>query len=463
MLLPLPLVPFESYMLADDRLAYPMNCFARIRFSGRLNRAALDAAMSIAVSRHPLLAAVVRRSGHQDFWVAADQPPAVQWLNTPLVESLPPLTPLDVRVAPGLRVVSCEDGRNTDLIIQVHHACCDGLSVLHFAEDLIISCALAGERSPESALRALCPEQLLDRGKFDLTAGRLLKMMPRQAIGVHGTRQFRKRTPEPLVPHQPQPDSGSPPPDYPTSLTRRLGRVECAGLVTAARRLAVTVNDLLVRDCFLTLSRWRRRIGDQPGGWLRVTVPVNLRTRADRRLPAANVASMVFLDRLARHMDDSERLLDSIHQEMSLIKRLQLGVTFVLSLQTCQSLPGGLNEMVRSDRCAATAVLTNLGVVFDRYPVPQKDGRFVVGDAVLESMDALAPLRPLTCAAIAVVVYAGELHITLHYDSRVLTATDARELIDDFTARVHASADTRAAPSPSMPGTPSEVAAAPGL
>ncbi len=68
----------------------------------------------------------------------------------------------------------------------------------------------------------------------------------------------------------------------------------------------------------------------------------------------------------------------------------------------------------------------------------------MVGDAVLRSMEALAPLRPLTCAAIAVLVYAGQFHITLHYDSRVLTVTDARELIDDFTGRVRRSADVPA-------------------
>lgn len=442
MLLPLPLVPFESFMLADDRPAYPMNCFARIRFRGRLDRTALESAMAIAVSRHPLLAAVVRRSGSQDFWVAADQPPAVQWRNTPLVESLPPLAPLDVRVEPGLRVVSCEDGGNTDLIIQVHHACCDGVGVLRFAEDLFLSCALASAGVWKSVLPTLCPERLLDRGKFDQTTDRLLKMMSRQEVGVLGASQFRKRTCEPLVPHQARPDDSSPPADYPASLTRRLDRAESTRLVMAARRLGVTVNDFLVRDCFLTLKRWRKHTGNQ-SGWVRVAVPVNLRTRADRRLPAANMASVVFLDRLARHMDDSERLLDSVHQEMTLIKQKQLGAILVLTLENSRSMPGGLQEFVRPDHCTATAFLTNLGAVLDRYPVPQKEGRFVVGDAVLQSMEALAPLRPLTCAAIAAVAYAGEFHITLHYDSRVLTVTDARELIEDFTGRVRQSADAQ--------------------
>ncbi len=125
---------------------------------------------------------------------------------------------------------------------------------------------------------------------------------------------------------------------------------------------------------------------------------------------------------------------------MSDIKRLHLGLTFVLSLQVCRWLPGGLRRVTGSSRCAATAVLTNVGAALDRCPLPCREGRLAAGDAVLESMDALAPLRPLTCAAIALLVYAGRLHITLHYDSRVLTAAEAGELIDDFTGRVRRSA-----------------------
>jgi hypothetical protein len=170
---------------------------------------------------------------------------------------------------------------------------------------------------------------------------------------------------------------------------------------------------------------------------------MNLRTLADRRLPAANVVSMVFLDRRARDMGDPQRLLDSIHGEMSLIKRRQLGLTFVLSLRVCQWLPGGLDRMTRANTCAATAVLTNLGAVFNRCPLPYRDGHLVAGEAVLQGVDGLAPLRPLTCAAIVLLIYAGHLRITLHYDSRVLTAMDARELIDDFAARLRQSADVR--------------------
>ena len=443
MVLPLPFVPFESYMLADDRPAYPMNMVMRLRFSGQFDRATLETAMSTAVSRHPLLAAVAHRSGCRWIWRPAERPPTIRWLDALPAESLPRLAPLDVRVEAGLRVVSCEGVGRTDLTIQIHHACCDGLGLLRFVEELLVSYAKICGAAPDSALRVLCPEQLHGRGRFGLTAGKLLRMLPKQTLGLLGARQFLMRTPEPLIPHRSQPDDAPVPADYPASLTRRLTRTESAGLVAAARRLGVTTNDLLVRDFFLSVKDLRRRTGADPRGWLRLTVPMNLRTIADRRLPAANVVSMVFLDRRARDMEDPQRLLDSIHQEMSLIKRLQLGLTFVLSLQVCRWLPGGLHRMTRANRCAATAVLTNLGAVLDRCPLPYEDGRLVAGEAVLQSLEGLAPLRPLTCAALVLLVYAGHLHITLHYDSRVLTATEAREFVDDFAARVRQSADVR--------------------
>jgi len=255
-----------------------------------------------------------------------------------------------------------------------------------------------------------------------------------------GARQFLMRHPEPLVPHRAQLDEGPAPAGYPTSLTRQLDPAEWAGFVAAARRRGVTTNDLLARDVFLSLGDTRRRLGIDLGGWCRLTVPVNLRTLADRRLPAANVASMVFLDRRAPDLGDPQRLLQSIHEEMALIKRLHLGLTFVLSVQLCRWLPGGLERMTRARRCAATGILTNMGAPLNCCPLPRRQGRLAVGGAVLQGVDVLAPLRPLTCAAWAVMVYAGCLHITLHYDARVLTATDARALLDDFTARLRQSA-----------------------
>ena len=68
-LFPLPLTPFERYMLADDRPDYPMAFPAVVEFSGSLRRAEFDAALEGALREHPLLRARVdgsrRRPWHQ--------------------------------------------------------------------------------------------------------------------------------------------------------------------------------------------------------------------------------------------------------------------------------------------------------------------------------------------------------------------------------------------------------------
>jgi hypothetical protein len=432
--LPLPLAPFESYMLADHRPAYPMNCFLRLRFAGRFDRPALDRALSAALLRHPLLAAVARPAGSRWVWQPANHQPGVDWLETSPGASLPHLEPLDVRTTRGLRVVACEGSMQTDLILQFHHACCDGLGIFQFAEDWLMNYAGACGLLPAESLRPVRLEHLRRRGRFGLNPAQLLDVLPRQLFGLAGTRQFLMRTPEPLVPHTAQDDDAPPPSDYPTAYTLQLDEAGTAGLLATARSLGVTLGDLLARELFICLARWQQRYGRDGQGWLRLCVPMSLRTAGQDPLPAANSVGMVFLDRRPHDARTPERLLASIHREMRLLKRMRLGWTFVLALGLCRWLPGGLERRCRNPRCTSTAVLTNPGVLFARCPLTDEQGRLRVGAVTLEHVDVLAPWRPLTCAAFTVWSYAKRLSFTLHYDPRVLAADEARELLDHFVA-----------------------------
>jgi hypothetical protein len=434
---PLPLVPFESYMLADHRPAYPMNSLVRLHFSGRFDRATLETALSTALSRHPLLTALVCGPKRRRIWRPAEHPPTIQWLDALPAESLPGLPPLDVRVAPGMRVAVCEGAGQTHMILQAHHACCDGLGMFGFAEDLLTAYAIARGVAAAPALRPLRPELLAGRGRFDMTTPRLLKVCPNPFPRLDGLRRFLLRAPEPLVAHQPQAADHRPPPAYPASLTRRLDEVQTGRILAAAKALGVTLNDLLARELFLTLGWWRQRHAPgQPDGWLRLCVPMNLRTAAQDQLPAANVVSMVFLDRRNRDLRDPQRLLASLHDQMQRIKRLQLGPTFVRSVGLCRRWPGLLERMCRARRCLATVVFTNLGILFQRCPLADRGGPVAVDGLVLQDMDLLPPLRPLTCAAFTAWSYARRLYFTLHYDPRVLAEHQARELIDGLIDRL---------------------------
>ena len=127
----------------------------------------------------------------------------------------------------------------------------------------------------------------------------------------------------------------------------RLEAEEVRQLSVAAADSKVTVNDLLLRDFFVAVADFRARHQAAPAGeWIRFAVPMNLRQAADRRMPAANVVSMVFLTAMPAQIADPAGLLRNIHAEMDLIRRRQLGLTFVLSLSVLRALPGGLASRV---------------------------------------------------------------------------------------------------------------------
>ncbi len=68
---PLPLTPFERYMLADDQPGYPMVAVMELQFGGRLDVDLLRAAFVPAIERHPLLVARIQGAGPNAVWDAS--------------------------------------------------------------------------------------------------------------------------------------------------------------------------------------------------------------------------------------------------------------------------------------------------------------------------------------------------------------------------------------------------------
>jgi NRPS condensation-like uncharacterized protein len=341
-----------------------------------------------------------------------------------------------------------ECGPKDHLLWQFHHACCDGLGAFQLLDDWLIAYAdHAGDDIREGALRPLDESRLGRRGHFGLTAWKLLKKARRQAIGLLGVRQFLMRKPVPIVPDAFESIAEELSDQYPVALTHMFTLEQSRALRQVAKNSKCTVNDLLARDLFLAFGRFRERnsLGD-PDDWLRVSVPINLRRASDRSLSAANVVSMVFLDRRASDFGDPDTLLKSVHDEMQLIKDNELGLTFVMSLWLARRLPGGLAGQSDRYRCTATCLFTNLGNLFARTPVPRNEkSKLVVGGLVLESLDLIAPIRPFTGAAFTPFHYAKCLGTTLHYDARMFSATEAGELLRDYVDCVEASASSETA------------------
>lgn len=428
-------------MLGDDRSAYPMSCFLRLKFNGSLDRERFEMALRTATSRHALLSSLVRKSGRRQFhWVPANnQTSEVRWLEHPNPSGYPPATHLNVQHQAGLVSHVLSNADSFHFTMQFHHSCCDGAGAFRFLEDLLTvyanSVGLPSERLP---LPMIDEQTLPLRNSFGLTLSRCLKFIPSQMVGLLGARQFLMRKPVPLVPHQLATTDSVPGSNYPAVLGFQFNQVETSSILAAAHRQAVTVNDLLARDLFLALDdfRLRQRIGKDTD-WLRLAIPMDLRGDWAQNLPAANAVSLVFLDRQRPNCGDPMQLLHGIHKEMDLIKRHQLGFTFLMSLKLRRSLPGGLaSAMQKNCECMATSVLTNLGRPFANSHLPRQDGKIVVGGVVLEAVEVLAPLRPYTCASFSLTTYADQLSIVLHYDIRVLSQNQAEDLLNTYVGFV---------------------------
>jgi hypothetical protein len=150
-------------------------------------------------------------------------------------------------------------------------------------------------------------------------------------------------------------------------------------------------------------------------------------------MPAANAVTMLFLDRRERDFSDPDELLQKIHQETEWIKRTEQKHFLLLTLSIRDRLPGGISWELKSQKCQATAVLSNLGKVFELLPFMRRhDGRFFVGNAVLEEIDATPPIRPGTLVSFSTLTYANRLRLILRYDAKNMTAEQANDLLQIF-------------------------------
>lgn len=442
---------FEEYMYRDDRPDYPMTGVVRLRFSEKLDVEAVSSSLAKAFGRHPLLRSKIRRSSWgRLYWTDDSQfnpvPQQVVNLNS---DEYPPVEYIDLTTSAGTRVWLIDRGMAHELVLQMHHACTDAIGVCRFLEDLV--CAYAAHGPKEDASTAVSPvpsgdqipfarldeSRLSRRWTFGRSFRQILQRVPGLRFGIPNVWVFFRRRPVCLGRSEVASKSPSLPPDAPTILRHRFDAPMTGRILALAKSQNVTVNDLLARDLFLAVGRWRQ-LNESPdaSSWIRLAVPVNLRTPADTATSAANLISLQFLHGRASEFDDPDRMLAAIHQDMNRVKEHELGLLFVGALMLARSLPGGLGRMVPGDQCLSTCVLTNIGVVFRSALSQDRSTRLRFGDAVVEQIDFIPPLRPNTHAAFCIYSYAGQLTMTLNYDSRFISAAQAEVLLKHYTEAI---------------------------
>ncbi len=484
---PLPLTAFEKYMLLDDRPDYPMTFPFRLRLSGEISRPIFESSFEEALSHHPLLCALVNRSAWRGpAWVLAEgSRPSVDWGLLGDAIGSPRGEKIDLNTEVGLRVWVRQGDGSAEVTFQFHHSCCDGIGALRFIGHLL---AVYAARVPSAGR---CPKpwptdpaSLLGRGRFvaDVAAG---KGKQTRAIwaGLRDAVRWVSRRPAPLCPNAPlkkgataglpssvgrntrgntagQASSGTQ--TLGNRLFQRAANAPAAGnhaaplpfletyrhvfeesetknLFQAAARQRVTANDLLLRDIFLALRQWNAEQAPKSADrWLRIAVPVKLKTRDDRRMSAANGVSYNFLTRRESQCVDRSAFLQGISRENDPAIRYRRGTSFLRGFRCMEFIPGAIPLLMGANRCFSTAVLSNLGNM-RRYfgkQFPCESGKIVAGNLVLEDIFGAPPIRPNTHAAFAIGTYGGRLWVCVRRDPRALTADGIRRLLGIYVNRL---------------------------
>jgi hypothetical protein len=422
---PLPFTPFEYYYLLEDRPDYPSEFPIRLQCRGPLDREAFTRAFELAHTRHPLLSARIERDRRGwPCWVAGD-PPTICWSDKSTDTTK---TSLAVASSGQLQMHIRQDAVKTDWEFNFHHCAVDGIGAFLFITDLLVAYAhgCTGNAGPPPWKR-LDPELLRNRDGHQLFKRRLklvdllriatvsLPLNYRRAGVVSNHEQTLRPTGlDGLVANDP---------------VHHLSEHETAELSRVASALSVMLNDLLLRDYFLTLAQWNRGTAEARRP-LRILVPTNMRRREDYRMPAANVFSFAFLTRRLRDCENREALLASIRDEMAAIKRQKRGLYFESGLRLFCLWPALLRFSLKRSWTFATAIFSNLGAGLDNLPLPERNGRRICGDLEFEGGSGAAPIRPETRVSFALHTYAGRLGICVRCDPR-LFSTDQRQAILD--------------------------------
>lgn len=459
--------PFEHYMLADDFDRYSMTANIRFWFDGYFDRPTFEAALRLVLPEHPLFQVFLRgqtsdrtknlrwyHPGHVTM-------PYIYWAREPFETSGKGLTfpqgdqriHLDREI--GIRLFVREHEGKTELTISFHHATSDGKGVFNFGEDLMAAYEelkggrprrprLGQELLRERAFFGLTPRERLMRMWRDMIVlWKFFTMIPATLAATVGGRPIRRDAPKNS--------------DIFCVVRRKIPKEVIAKTRQTAKISNSTLNDILLRDLFMTLGAWNHLAGVRGTGTrVTVAVPVCMRGAKFQQTPASNYVSMHVLHVPNSVLQDPGKLLGHIHKIMRFVKSFEMGHTLVVFAMLAGKIKGGLVNFFRIPLSRATAGLTNLGIPYSDSPLRDGPGPVRFAGMTLTGVETLPPIRDRTRICLSINSYDGDLRVTMRYDDTVFDQAAADKLIDKFVERVGmtaAESELVVAKEPALAGT----------
>ncbi len=406
-LFPLPLSDFEFYMLMDDRPAYPMVFVMMATVHGPLLESQFRSAFVELFQSHPLLSCRVQKLSDRGWcWTQIEDPGmadrCMSWLDVQsdqLHSQSPTIRSIAIEEQPGIFLEVHRASNEARVVMHLHHCCSDGIGGLQLMGELFgrygQKTTEPNARSPE--VETFFPDRLRLREDYDVSDGaakRQKKSLGR-ILGKIGRLMFR--SPVTIGAPDSKADIGRDSAPAAFIQSRILPRPIYRSLRAAAAEKGVSVNDLLLAEMILLIREWNLRAGFPLNRrWIRLAVPVSMRSVKHERMPCTNIVSYALITRNEEDCRDELSLLQSIHQQTSDVLFNREGIVCLKLFRVLRKIPGAMKAFLRSKSVFSTMVLANVGDVRKRAGgrFPLDHGRWVAGNVIVDQIYGVAPIRP---------------------------------------------------------------------
>lgn len=446
---PLPLTPFERYMVEDQKPEYPMSNAAYFVFRGTLNRQLFQQAYQKSIEAEPMFATRLSSGKKGKYWqFSPENKPDLHFTasNADLTQQTHgelPLPTFDLTAESGIRITVTEGQNSTAILITGHHALFDGVGVLQWMGRLLT--CYENEVHPESSFSLTVPQasQIAQRENLHITLPAPLKwhQLLRAYLMEGGKWLFRRPIPvESLFPTEKTSSKNLPP----AQIWWKSSAEWFPAYAHAAKEQHVSVNTLFLRDLFLTLQEWENRRlsyrnSRSRGRWHRILIPCNLRNEHHQNLPMANVLGYLFLDLPRQGISRDPDLLKRIQSHIQFAMEWSSGAMFLEGLRFFGRFPWLLRGFCSRRFCHCSTVLSNLGrcVRLVREEHFQKQGNLFGGGLELVTFVGAPPVRPNTPVTVGILTVGKDLIFSLCVDRQKFSALEISLFRECYEKEIH--------------------------
>jgi hypothetical protein len=433
----------EKFHWLDQHPDYPNFVFARLRFGIPLDPEIAERALRLSLERQPL--AYKHPVKHGRKWCWANHPNESECFTYRKLEREPLNWEFGKRERAAFKAYQLalvefphEGGVESEARFCSHHAASDGVASIKLINDwMTIYNNLVADENPYQGLSEVDQTKINQRGRLGLLQWNYLRHLPNQLIAIFGAAKFVFRKTAKLAARDSAPASAHSTP-FPAIIGQWIGEEDYKRSTANARELEVSFTSACLTACFEAIDRWNQKAGaagDRPNTspW-RILLPMSIRGRHDRTLPATNQTAIVQIDRCPGAEPDRRSLCRGIDREVKIIRRWQLEKMFLIAIRVASISNGWLKKIANNPDSRGAAVFTHLGQPYKRAKIctDRLAKTFPsVSDAFARPIDfdLAGPLRSGTPINFSFARHDRRMKITLHFDSKLISESDARQLL----------------------------------